>query len=195
METQEFKDKVLAVGAILGMVVEFYPDEDMRWYRWAILTKDAQKIRISNGTNGEEHKLHISGDFPRTIKGESVFYGISQSAINVSESKTPEQIARDLERRFLPVYLPELEKTVERVKETNIYYQKREANIEKLAKYFGVEFKEDNQEPQIYVYDKIKGLGSRIEAYGEDTVKFELELTPEMAIKVFDLLKEVNDNV
>ena len=189
METQEFKDKVNRVGAILKMSIEFPPEGDGRYNRYAYLIKDHQRIRISNGDYQNEHKIHIAGEFPRTIRGETGFYGNSQSSINVSDSKTPEQIARDIEKRFLPVYLPELEKAVNQVNQMNLYHQKRRDNIQKLADYFGNEFKDD-KEPSIYVYDLIKGVGSRIEAYGEDTVKFELELTPEMAIKVFDLLKE-----
>ncbi len=189
METQEFKDKINAVGARLGMSVEFPSDEDMRWQKWAHLVKNQQTIRVSNGDYQNEHKLNIYGCFPTTTKGEQGRYGVSIS-INISDSKTPEQVARDIERRFMPFYLPELEKAVKQVNETNLFHQKRSANMQKMADYFGVEFKEDNHEPSIWVYDVIKGLGSRIQVCGEDTVKFELELSPEIAIKVFDLLKQ-----
>jgi len=185
MELQEFKDTINQVATILKMEVEFPPDEDMQWHRWAYLKKDYRSIRI---LNGDEHKLHISGDFPKSIKGEPSRYG-SAIDINISASKTSEQMARDIERRLLPIYLPELEKAVNQVNQINRYHQKREANIQKMAEYFGVEFKED-KEPSIYVYKEIKGLGPRIVAQGEDAIKFELELTPEMAIKVFDLLKQ-----
>jgi hypothetical protein len=184
MEPKEFRDKVNQIGIILSMTIEFPPDEDMKWHRWAYLKKDYQSIRISNG---DENKLHISGDFPKSIKGESSRYG-EPIDINVSTSKTPEQIAREIEKRLLPIYLPELKKAVNQVNQTNIYHQKRQKNIQKMAEYFGVEFKED-KEPSIWVYGKINGLDSHIKAQGEDTIGFELELTPEMAIKVFDLLK------
>ena len=189
MEIQEFKNKVNAIGAILKMSVEFLSDEDMHWHKWAYLTKDHQKIRISNGTYQNEHKIHIAGDFPQSIKGESGRYG-EPISINVSDSKAPEQIARDIEKRLLPIYLPELAKAVDQVNSTNLFHQKRKSNIQKMAEYFGVEFKDDEREPSIYVYDLIKGLGSRINVCGEDRIKFELELTPEMAINVFDLLKQ-----
>jgi hypothetical protein len=189
MEIQEFKNKVNAIGAILKMSVQFPSEEDMRWNRWAHLTKDHQKIRMSNGDYQNEHKFHIAGDFPTSIKGESGRYG-EPISINVSDSKAPEQIARDIEKRLLPIYLPELAKAVDQVNSTNLFHQRRTANIQKMAEYFGVEFKDDEREPSIYVYDLIKGLGSRINVCGEDRIKFELELTPEMAINVFDLLKQ-----
>lgn len=188
MEPQEFRDKVNAIGAVLKMSVQFPSDEDIKWHRWVYLTKDSQSIRISNGSYQNEQKFHITGDFPRSVKGESSHYG-EPISINVSISKAPEQIARDIERRLFPTYLPELEKAVTQVNSANIYHQKREANIQKMAEYFGVEFKPD-KDPSVYAYDKIKGLGFRIEARGENTIKFELELTPEKAIKVFDLLRK-----
>ncbi len=187
MEIQEFKTKVVAIGEALKMSVIFPSDENIPSHKWANLIKDNQKIRISNGGYQNEHKLHISGDFPRTSKEEYCHYGQSPS-INVSDSKTAEQVARDIERRFFPIYLPELEKAVNQVNATNLFHEKRRANIQKLADYFQVAFKED-KEPSIWVYEKIKGLGSKIEVRGEDTVKFELEVTPEMAVKIFDLLK------
>ena len=192
METQEFKNKIEEVGKIIGMIADFPSDEDMHWHRWAHLKKDQQSIRVSNGDYQEQNKLHISGAFPTSIKGESSRYG-NPIDINVSVSKTPEQIARDIERRLLPLYLPELEKAIDRVNRMNTYHQKREANIRKMAEYFGVEFKPD-KDPSIYVYDKIPGLGSRIETSGEENVKFTLEVAPDLTIKVFDLLKEVNQN-
>lgn len=192
MDTQEFKEKVGQIGAILEMSVEFPSDADMSWHRWAYLKNGDRSIRISNGSGVDENKFHISGDFPRTIKGEPGFYGNSQSSINVSVSKTPEQIAKDIERRLLPVYLPELGKAVNQVNQINIYHQKRKSNIQKLADYFQIKNSDDwknNRESSIYVYGQIKGLGPRIETYGEDTVKFELEVTPEKAIEVFNFLK------
>ncbi len=192
MEIQEFKERIMQIGAALKMDVSFPSDEDMHWRKYAHLTKDQQDIGISNGDYQNEHKLHISGCFPRTIKGESGRYSGGSIEINVSSSKTPEQVARDIERRFLPGYLPELEKAIEQVEKTNLYHQKRTENIQKMADYFGVKIEEDGnrRDASIYVYDVVKGLGSRIEAQGEDSIKFELEVTPEQAIKVFDLLKQ-----
>ncbi len=185
MEIQEFKEKVNQVGTILKMSIEFPSDEDMRWNKYAYLTKEHRNIRISNI---DKKKLHISGDFPKTEKGQYVHYDQSPS-INISDSKTPKQIARDIDKRLLPIYLPKLEKAINQINQINIYDQKRKANIQKMADYFQVEFQED-KEPSILVYDKINGLGSRIQLNGEDRIKFKLEVTPEMAIKVFDLLKK-----
>ena len=189
MEIQEFKEKVGQVGAILEMTVEFPSDEDMKWNKFAYLIKEHQKIGIRHGGYQNASKFHIDGDFPRAENGGYSHYGQSPS-INVSDSKTPEQIARDIEKRLLPVYLPELEKAIKQVEQANVYDQKRRANIQKMADYFQVEFREDGREPVIYLYGKLEGLCSKIELVGEDRIKFGLELTPQIAIKVFDLLKQ-----
>ncbi len=186
METQEFKDKVTKVGEILKMQIEFATDEDMHWNKRAYLIQDQRKIGIVNGDYQGKDKFHIFGVFPTTKKdGQRTYYG-GDISINVSDTKTPEQIARDIERRFLPAYLPALEQSITQVLKANTYDQKRQANIQKMADYLGVEVREN----LIYVYNKNKGLNSTIKAYGEDTVNFELEVTPEMAIKIFDLLKK-----
>ena len=187
METQEFKEKISKVANILKMSIEFPNDEDMKWHRWGYLRNGDRVIRISNGDYQGEHKLHISGEFPRTIRGEYGHYG-NPISINVTTEKSPERIAGDIEKRLYPEYIPKLDEAIERVRKTNEYHRNREANIKKMADYFGIEFKPD-KEPSIYVYRQIEGLGSRIEASGENTVKFELELTPEKAIEVFNLLK------
>ena len=185
MEPQEFKEKISQIGAILGMTVEFPSDEDMKWNKYAHLIKEDQKIGIRNGGYQNKDKFHIDGDFPRSEKGGYGHYGQSPS-INVSDSKTPKQIAKDIEKRLLPIYLPELKKSIKQVDQANVYDQKRRANIQKMADYFQVEFREDCGKQAIYP----KELIYKIEICGEDKVKFELELTPEMAIKVFDLLKQ-----
>ena len=59
-----------------------------------------------------------------------------------------------------------------------------------MADYFQVEFREDGREHKIYLSGKLEGLCSKIELVREDKVKFELTLTPEIAIMVFDLLKQ-----
>jgi hypothetical protein len=191
METQEFKNKVEAISKLLKMAVEFPSDEDMRWNKYGYLTEGHKKLRISSTVyNEKNHHLTIWADFPRTDKGEYAFYGHKHPEINVSDQKTPEQIARDIERRLMPEYTKELQEVVDRIEKTNLYNQRQKENIQKLADYFGVEFKEkDRDRPTIWVYDKIKGLSSTIEACREETVKFSLEVTPVLAMKIFDLMK------
>src|SRR5207237_685412 len=57
----------------------------------------------SLGLGGPKGKLHISGSYPANYyprrNGDS-----DKAKINVSLNKTPEQIARDIQRRLLPVY-------------------------------------------------------------------------------------------
>jgi len=79
MEIQEFKEKVIQIGAILGMSVEFPEDEEMKWQMYAHLTKEQKKIGISTDGYQNKDKFHIDGDFPKTVKGGYGHYGQSPS--------------------------------------------------------------------------------------------------------------------
>ena len=184
MDIQGFKDKVTKVGDILKMGVEFDSDDNMKWNKRAYLVQDRQRIGILYNDYQQKFKLYISVVFPCTKKREFVYRSKSPS-INVSETKTPEQIARDIEKRLLPAYLPELEKVLDYIQQADNRDQKRLENIQKMADYFEVVPQNDI----VYTYDQNTGVGYKIEA-NEDTVKFELKVSPEMAIKIFNLLKK-----
>ncbi len=115
METQEFKTKVIAIGAALKMSVTFGTDEDMRWNKWAhFIGSDGQEIRVQNGDYKTKGRFDFSGCFPRNERGEYQHYGTAPS-ITVTVEKSPEQIARDIERRLMPEYLLKLKKTQNQV--------------------------------------------------------------------------------
>ena len=188
MEIQEFKIKVEAVAAALKMSVTFASDEDMRWNKWAHLKgPDNQEIRVENGDYKTKGRFSFSGCFPRNEKGEYLHYGKSTS-ITVAVDTTPERIAKAIQSRLLPEYLIELKKAIEQTEASNRYHRTRHDNLKKIADHLGVELSSWDGGKTDFIYADIPAI-RRIEAYGEDTVKFEVETTPEMAIKIIDLLK------
>lgn len=68
------------------------------------------EIWLSIDSYGNPGKVVISGCYPRDFQGKSRDSGISRHSINVSENKSSDQMAKDIERRFLPLYLPDLAK-------------------------------------------------------------------------------------
>ncbi len=123
METQEFKTKVQAIGEALKMSVILGSDEDMRWNKFAhLIGSDGQEIQVQNGDYKTKNRLNFFGCFPKNEKGEHMHYGALPS-ITVAVEKSPEKIARDIEKRLLPIYLPELEKAIEQVEQSNKYHQ------------------------------------------------------------------------
>lgn len=84
---------------------------------------------------GSCEKMEIRGELPKNAKGESPYigYGKKMPAINVSTSKTGLQIAKDIERRFLPAYTELLMKAIETVQSEDAYYNKRDAMAIQIA--------------------------------------------------------------
>jgi len=80
-------------------------------------------------------KMEIQGELPKNQKGESPYigYGKKMPSINVSTSKTGTQIAKDIERRFLPAYTELLKSAVETVRSQDTYYNKRDAMAIQIA--------------------------------------------------------------
>ncbi len=189
MEIQEFKTKIEAVAAVLKMAVDFASDEDMRWNLWAhLLGPDSQEILVQTGAYKLTGHFRFSGCFPRSETREYSHYGESPS-ISVSVEKSAEQIARDIERRLMPNYLIALKKAQDQVEASNRYHRMRHETMQKIADYLGGEVKTWDGGKNEFLYVDVKGIDTRIEPYGENTVKFGVEVTPEMAIRIIDLLR------
>lgn len=161
---------------------------------WNNLERDGQMMR-SNGylIGPNEAKIGARLDiWHNRIDFHSCYpncYPVSHGKIieiTVSPTKTPERIAKDLKGRFIDLYIPELIKHQERIKEHTRYEDSRKAMMDRIADYLGAGVHENGN-----VYpDEIKAVYS-VEAYGEDTVRFEVKCTAEQAIKVFEVLKEI----
>lgn len=191
MEIQEFKTKAEAIGAALKMSVTFASDEDMRWNKRAHLkTIDGEEIRVENGDYKTKGRFSFHGCYPRNEKGEHMHYGPSVS-ITVAAEKTAEQIAKDVERRLMPEYRAELKKAQEQAESSNRYHRARHENLKKIADHLGIGLTSWDGNKNEFIFPNLSGI-RKIEPYGEGTVRLEdVEVTPEMAIKIIDLIKGV----
>ncbi len=164
----------------------------MPGWTWSNLDRDGQPMKDHDYLIGpNEAKISARLDTYHTrITFSSVYpyhpqvYGKSID-ISVSPTKTPEKIAKDLQGRFLKLYLPELAACQERISKANEYEANKKATMQRVADYLGLEIHENGN---VYPND-IKPIYS-IEPYGEDSVKFKVECSAEKAIKVFEVLKE-----
>lgn len=92
--------------------------EDSDSARGRITMPDGVKFFIGTGGYSYRGKVHVSSSFPHyQHKADGSMRSMSQTdimpsnadyfdGINASATKTPEQIAKDITRRFLPVYAP-----------------------------------------------------------------------------------------
>jgi hypothetical protein len=123
----------------------------------------------------------LSGVYPNhypTQAGESIF-------VTVSPSKTPQQIAKDLERRFLPKYIKELQAQKDRIRRQMEYEQNQKNALKRIADHFGIEY-EPGRKVLFTHWEEVYSIRND----GEDTVKFDITCSPEKAIQILELLQD-----
>lgn len=186
MEKQEFQDKVQKVADILGYTM-ILPEE--QFIKQATLIQDNIKINIRNGGYQQVNKIHISGSYPHDCHGGINYHGLKNSAINCAATKTPEQIARDIQKRFLPDYMEDMKKIINTNENVQQYADARYETIKTIADLLGVSPQQDHKnEYSIPTWNVLKGLhGLEVDYYGR--VDLKLELTPDQAVQVLTLLK------
>ena len=143
--------------------------------------------------NHHDGKLHVSSDLPKDAKGKTPYVegygplGKRMPSINVSFSKTPEQIAADIERRLMPEYMDILMKALSRIASSDAYHSKTEGFAGQIAKLAGVEAKGNKVDFYHSPHPVLNGTISRAEVY-DDEVGLELRLSHEMTMEVLEFL-------
>lgn len=151
---QERYEKLTALVSAIrieGWKWEACTNEEVRYSNFGLgeLVNESLQGRIHFGTIwNDKTKLHISTSFPRDKQNHShVGYGETHPSINVSVSKSAEQIGKDITRRLLPEYLPMLEKVRERIRNTETYLDNKAAMGAALKAAF----------PQLKLRDEVNG--------------------------------------
>ena len=108
-------------------------------------------------------------------------------SINTSFSKTPEQIAKDIERRLMPEYMDVLSKALTRIVSSDSYHSKTEGFAGQIAKLVGVEAKGNKVDFYRSMHPVLSETISRAEVHDDD-VELELRLSYGMTMEVLKLL-------
>ena len=143
--------------------------------------------------NHHEGKLHVSTDLPKDAKGEIPYvegygqFGKRMPSINTSFNKTPEQIARDIERRLMPEYMDVLMKAMARIASSDAYHSKTEGFAGQIAKLVGVEAKGNKIDFYRSPHPVFGETISRAEVHDDD-VELELRLSYGMTMEVLEFL-------
>ena len=138
-------------------------------------------------------KIRVSADLPKDAKGEIPYVegygqlGKRMPAINVSFDKTPQQIAKEIERRLMPEYMDILMKALSRIASSDAYHSKTEDFAEQIAKLVGVEAKGNKVDFYRSPHPVLNDTISRAEVH-EDDVDLELHLSYGMTMKVLKIL-------
>ncbi len=192
-EEKTYKARVESLISEVSKILGFTPQKN-RDDSWRYVSLDIKKgeecLHFTSGNYELKDRLKISGNFPRTEKGEYIDpydYRDKRHEITVSITKTTEQIARDIERRFLPLYRELLNRVIQRVNQSNEYDRTCTENLEEIK---GKKLTEEEKKQHRF---ELHG-----EIYGEfsvhgDSVKIELNSVPvEMAKKVMQLIDQKN---
>lgn len=198
MEKGTFRNKLTEVAGLLNMTAVWSPPretaEEFTDNRGYLIQAPNERqpfaltLFVANGGWKAEGRIVVKGEFPRGPKGEFMAYDVKEvSEITVNESKTPEQIAKDIERRLLPGYLRALPDVLRRVKEATDYLTERDAEIQKVARYLRVKVNAERDRPFLWI--RYGRAVRNIEAYSRDRVKFDVECSGEVAVKVLAVLE------
>ena len=179
MEKQDFNAVMNEVAAALTMVWENIPE---RWEMGGHL-KGIQDEKIF--VRFYQDRFEISPSYPRDNRGYC-HNNFPPVKITVSANKNANQIARDIERRFLPVYRANLEYVKERIAKSNAYEARKHENIESIAAHFGCEIV--SQDHTMGIYPRDCDAIHCLEMVDDENVKFKIECTADMAIQVIELL-------
>lgn len=135
MDKQFFETLAKALGSGPWTVTRWEP-------HYATLTASDGKTLYINSTH-YTNKFHISVGWPSDSTGKQhsyLGYKVESPSINVGITKPAAQVAKDIERRLFPDYLPLFEKQLHSAKATDISLQLRNEAMQKIARETGGTF-------------------------------------------------------
>jgi hypothetical protein len=137
--------------------------QDRKPWRSRIDGPDSQALFLSN-TWGPKGMLHVSGRTPDGIDHQTQVSIGTLPSINISLTKTPEQMAKDISRRLLPEYQAFLAKLFEQHRKDSEYKNGIEQMRRDVAEVLGVPVRQDR--------DVINGAGCiDVQVCGPDSLR------------------------
>lgn len=151
-------------------------------------------------------RINVSGVYPRGREGEyltvykqvhkirsdgSEYSGwdeVKSESITVSSDKTPAQIARDIERRFMPAYRERLRLCIAKLNEQIDYQSESETTLEKAL---GRRLTPEEAKRREYSFYHESGHLGHVKASGK-RIDLEIsEINADQARKIIQIIKEV----
>ena len=113
------------------------------------------RLFFNAGWSGGYDKISIGSSWPLDEDRRQVTssYDASIPRINVSVTRTPEAIAKEVERRFLPEWRPLWEKAMARLESTKKHEGDTRSNAVGLAEIAGVDAKEVDKNGRFSLYN------------------------------------------
>jgi len=186
----ETKVDLLGLGeAVAGHLEGWTLDREatLKWHTppmaVVLVDGDGREIRLDGRSGmGPRDKLHVFGIYP-TARG---CMEEERPSINVSATREPEAIARDIKRRFLPDYLTAHAESARRDVAENERKARVAHNQKRLAAALGGRVGDNGRGPEVWT--SIPGVYVK---YVQDTsICMELRLAPDLAVELADWVHE-----
>lgn len=157
--------------------------------------KEDYSIMLGADLYGHRGRLVVKGFFPRDKYGvDCTPYGLSAVEITISLSKSDEQIASEITKRFLPSYEAAMGKVREANRESEIAHDAREAIISRLGDLLKIAPRSrDNKYPSLHTYqwDKEYDGVNVTTNYDGDRVTLTLEVSATEAVHLAEFMRTV----
>jgi hypothetical protein len=105
-------------------------------------------FRINEDAPGQ--KITIKAQLPKNKNGKEPHVSGDPPSITVSATKTPVQVAREVERRLWPSYAPILQKALERIARHDEHVDRSEDTLEQISGIVGVRARPKSREISLY---------------------------------------------
>lgn len=187
MERKAWNDKLLLVAKCLKMEVM---ESDNEFSANVTCGKAGEtSIHLQTGAYHCKDKIHVSGKYPGEY--QKVYKDNKEvpfPSINVGRDKSPEVIASDIMRRFMPSYLERLELVKERNKVNQEYKDKTKTALERLNG--GFVCNEDLNRNKLYLGRGYNYSGTA-SVYGDDVHLDLRSLSVETAVKILEIVNKL----
>jgi hypothetical protein len=150
-----------------GWTVIAPPEDELQ--RWVDLQRDDDRecgLRLSRQWN-DETRYRIAGRYPSHEGNSGLRYQEAQAEITVSASRTPPQIARDILRRILPVYMeqyPRCQAAVATMREHKATTTETTERAHTLIRAYDLQVRGQKNAPRVY-FDYAHGAEVNLKLY------------------------------
>jgi hypothetical protein len=195
MDRQEAERRLkeMAPAVADGLGWELVPRDDGHVVQ--MLAPEGFKVYFNAGWSGGYDKVSISAGWPRDAEGRQVTssYDAKAPRINVSVTRKPGEIVKEIQRRILPEWIPMWNAAQERLSSSRKHESDTRGNAIKLAKIVGVVASEVDKDGQFSLYrsEIFPENLSEVEVSG-DSVKLNIRCDMEDAEAILKALVELN---
>lgn len=175
-QTINTQEKAKEIATYLEGFEYVQPDEDARWIKWAVLRhQDGREIHICEDRN---NKAEVRGGYHlKDNQSLSSFLRNEECPkIGFSLMKSAEVVARDISKRFLPLYTNSWKKGMECLLRKQEADAKQEELFRSLGEILKVSTQNKSGNSSIHLYSS--NIYGRIEPYSEDSIGIELRHIP-----------------